>query len=87
MDEHNTTTMVAPGPTWQRWALFFARSGYSDLELSTFMTAQRMHRAQTRVEPAATAYSLAAALAVDAELALSGASLITLPLTLSAAAD
>lgn len=87
MDEHDTTTMVAPGPTWQRWALFFARSGYSDLELSAFLTAQRMHRAQARVEPATPASTPASALAVDAELALSGASLITLPLTLAAAAD
>jgi hypothetical protein len=87
MDEHDTATMVAPGPTWQRWALFFARSGYSELELSTFLTAQRMHRAQSRVEPATPAYSAASALADAAELARSGASLITLPLTLAAAAD
>lgn len=84
MDEHDTTTMVAPGPTWQRWALYMARTGYSNLELSTFMTAQRIHRIHAEAERAAPVVSLAA-LAVDAELAFAGSSLITLPLTLTAA--
>lgn len=82
MDEHEMGTMTAPGPTWQRWSLFFARTGYSDLELSTFMTAQRINRARVEAERPAPTFSLAAALAVDAELAL-----VSLPLTLAAAAD
>lgn len=86
MDEHNTTTMAAPGPTWQRWALYMARTGYSDLKLSAFMTAQRIHRAHAEPERTVPFVSLAA-LTVDAELALAGSSLITLPLTLAAAAD
>jgi hypothetical protein len=85
MDEQGGSTLTAPGATWQRWAVWMARTGYSDLELSTFLTVRKIDRARAEAERSAPVVMLADALAVDAEFA--GSSLVTLPLTLSAAAD
>jgi hypothetical protein len=83
MDEHEVEvgTMTAPGPSWQRWSLFFARTGYSDLELSAFMTAQGIHRARVKAEAAAPPVYLAA------ERLFADEQPVALPLTLAAAAD
>ena len=60
--EERETTMQANGGehavnrgmTWQRGAVWMARAGYSDLELSAFLTIRRVaggHRQDAALEP------------------------------------
>ena len=65
MDEQR---MSAPGASWQRMAVWLARAGYSDLELSTVMTVQRLARRypQPRVHPAVVAAARAEAVVASA---------------------
>jgi hypothetical protein len=78
MDEQSSGTMTAQKPSWQRWSRFFARTNYSDLELSAFMTAQGIHRACMGSEDPVVETDLEQSPVVT---------LVELPLTLASAAD